>query len=285
MASPRKIGKRKLNSSTRFASTYRKQILKELESVRKSFLRRVRKRMSSYEKRQLFQRILRERNLGAFIRQNSIENQIRGMDLQGKRFLREMDRRKRGLKPTPKTTLLISGANKNTLSSFNYTQSVRAFERNLIGQSNEIRQSVRSAATLEDSYTRMFEKYIDEMDLIEKNWKKELNKISRRIKKRHLYYAKMSAKNSANAGYQRGEVEAARLSGQRILKKWITMFDSKVREAHAGFMPKTIELKQRFRLPSKAGFDYVLAPKVMPMSPENYYNCRCVINYQVVKIR
>ena len=113
---------------------------------------------------------------------------------------------------------------------------------------------------------------------------KLIKKLSKVLKKKAKLYAIEVAVNDAYQNLNRGELLGAQATKQKTVKQWITQFDSKVRSWHARVNYQERELNQRFTVPiPKGGVDYLKAPKIPPISVENFINCRCSVQYAIIK--
>ena len=278
-----KIAKRKINSFNRFAYPYGVAIFNKVEKVRKEFIKRSRESHSPAKRIALLRAIIKEEGIGGFIRKKIIDNQVKAMELQGSRFLKELDRKKRGLRPSVDNTINLEGANKETLKDFNYEESVEKLRKEVSKTRSVIDKNLKSSGEIETSYGDIMEDYLDKMDDIETTYHKKLKKVSRRIRKRNEKYSKSVARDNSSAGYQQGEVKAAGSTKLRMMKRWQSQFDGKVRTGHARVNEISIFVDEKFSVPYEGGVDLLVAPKVAPIHPSNFFNCRCFLIYQVQK--
>ena len=117
---------------------------------------------------------------------------------------------------------------------------------------------------------------------------KEFSSPERLILKLSLFFKKQIKKQAmeqaVNDAYQqvnRGEVMAAESSNVNTLKRWVTQFDSKVSSWHSAVNHQHRRLNQNFTVPHPKGVDQLKAPKIPPISVENFINCRCFVEYEV----
>ena len=113
--------------------------------------------------------------------------------------------------------------------------------------------------------------------------KKLLKQLEKYVTKESKKIALEQSVNDAYLQMNRGELLAAKASGVRTVKMWITQFDSKVRGWHDAVNHQTRKLKDTFTVPHPNGVDQLKAPKIPPISVENFINCRCFVRYEVVK--
>ena len=277
-----KIMKRRLRSANWHASRFGARIENKTESVRKRFVKEVKPEMSLSGKKALLAAIVSKERLAETVQEESFKAELNGTERQGEAFLDELERKRKGLKRSQTTTVLITGANKRTVQDFSLPQKKIELHREVVQTGNHIRENLKTLTEIQDAYNDMMSKFVEELDQFEADWTKELKKTSRKMRRKNKQYSKSISRNSSQAGFQRGELAGAKVSKQLLYKKWDGTLDKKQRPWHADMEGKTILANKKFEVRFPGGVDYMPAPKVNA-SPANYYNCRCVLIYQVVR--
>lgn len=109
----------------------------------------------------------------------------------------------------------------------------------------------------------------------------EFHTLNEILKKKVKRVTKANILNARFAAYSKAEwavIKSSRFTG---LKTWFSQFDLKVRNGHDLLNHKSIPIQKRFRAIYFRGVDWLYAPKIPPISPENLINCRCWCRYQI----
>ena len=127
-------------------------------------------------------------------------------------------------------------------------------------------------------------KIIEDEELSEKQKKRQiLNLVQREIKNT----AEKIAFNDTFDNVNKTEFRSAK-AGERVgikkIKKWITQFDSRVRPWHDIVNHQTRKNNDFFDVPvgNTGAVDKARHPKASGMSPLNYNNCRCYVEYEII---
>ena len=112
--------------------------------------------------------------------------------------------------------------------------------------------------------------------------KRILRELRAALTKQVKNYAKYRALDSAGQSLNNGESLGMVATNVQSVKQWISRFDDKVRNWHDKVNFQTKKTTGRFVVPYPGGTDYLSAPKVPPISPANFFNCRCVVFYKTI---
>ena len=125
-----------------------------------------------------------------------------------------------------------------------------------------------------------------EDDVLKKEYK-DANALIKAIGKVIQKKAKMATiELSVNDAYQnlnRGELIGAKSSGLKTRKRWVTQFDSRTRSWHDIVNYQEKKLDEKFVVPYPGGTDFLDAPKIPPIAPSNFINCRCSAQYVIIE--
>ena len=171
------------------------------------------------------------------------------------------------------------------IGNYNPMDSVKEIERLL----KEIQSEVVSEI---NSTTQLFSKSLVEgmvngvrhsvLDSDYESADKLIKKLHKVLKKKAKISAIELSVNDAYQNLNRGELLGAQATKQKIRKQWITQFDTKTRRWHSRVNYQERKLKDKFTVPYPGGMDYLKAPKIPPISVENFINCRCSVQYVVI---
>ena len=109
------------------------------------------------------------------------------------------------------------------------------------------------------------------------------NELKRALKKTVYNRLKQSAENDAFKALNKAELLASKASAIRQLKYWVSRFDAIVRPWHDAVNHQHKPVGDKFVVPYPGGVDYLDGPKIPPISSANFMNCRCFMEFEVVK--
>ena len=97
--------------------------------------------------------------------------------------------------------------------------------------------------------------------------------------------ANMISLNDIHEQANRAELVAAKSAekaGLPMFKVWITQWDNRVRSWHDFMSHKHEKLDDDFSIPvgNKGYSERIQGPKIPPISPENWVNCRCFLEFK-----
>lgn len=180
--------------------------------------------------------------------------------------------------------------------AMNYNQSVKGINGQIQGYSFELvdKATVRRLAT--DDETLLPYKYVDEAKDVRWNTQKvngeilqgilqgeSIPDIGRRLNKvlgMNATSAIRNARTACTGAENKGRMDMmdeADKKGVHVKKKWIATHDSRTRETHAALDGKMVDRDDLFD-------NGLLYPGDPDGDPEEVYNCRCTLGYEVVSI-
>ena len=139
---------------------------------------------------------------------------------------------------------------------------------------NNLHKKVQNATSeiLKKEYTSKTALLRDLKKVIKKTVNKSALTVSVNDAYKQLNEAELSAAQSA-----------AGASNIRKVKYWVTRFDRKTRSWHDAVNHQHKKINELFVVQFPNGTDYLKGPKIPPISFENFVNCRCTMQFSVVK--
>ena len=177
-------------------------------------------------------------------------------------------------------------SNRERWAVYNYEDSLISINTLLRELSNEIEESLRETSrafvaglqkeaikAIQDNILR--EDYSNPRTLF-----KKIDKVLKDVTKREAIRISI---NDAYEQLNRGEEIALQATELNMAKTWVTQFDSKVRMWHVAVHNQTRLKKDLFTVKYPGGIDHLKGPKIPPISPSNFINCRCFMEFLVKK--
>lgn len=172
------------------------------------------------------------------------------------------------------------------IGSYLPTEALKRLNTLIAAISSEIAIDIQETTQMfhRSLYKRMVDGIKDEVLNKEYTSPAKLNKAIARVLKKKAKLATIElSTNDAYQNLNRGELLGAEATGQPTVKQWITQFDSRTRSWHDTVNYQERTLKERFTVPYPGGTDYLKAPKIPPISPSNFINCRCSVQYAIIE--
>lgn len=163
------------------------------------------------------------------------------------------------------------------------------FEKNLSDATDLLMSNFENEYTYyESKIQESFNKPIQTLvDHFRKKAKKDMKRqLAIKVKQTIDTHAKLISLNDIHEQVNRGELtagESASKAGLKQFKKWITQFDTRVRDWHDVVNHQTREMQDYFDVPvgTTGMVEKAESPKAPGMSALNSRNCRCYMEYEV----
>ena len=177
-------------------------------------------------------------------------------------------------------------SNKKRWSVYNYEDSVINLNKLLRELDNEINEKLKETSKAfmnsvrEDSIKAIKDNILNKDYSDPKTLFKKIDKVLKKV------YRRKAIQLSINDAYEqlnRGEELALQANAMNMAKTWVTQFDGKVREWHARVHNQTRLKTKLFTVVYPGGTDMLKGPKIPPISPANFINCRCFMEFRVKK--
>lgn len=273
--------KKRAGESQKFSASYAREIQRNLNDTLKRLLNSLKGDITEDKINELILKNISSKNTKKII-DILVKEQSKAITTSANKVLRHL----RAVQSGKKNVRIMSNlqAKKAHITNFNFERAKKELEKTLKQELAELKGKLAELRpNFQKDLQRRLKGAAGKITYQERTNKRILRELRASFRREIKKFSKHAALNSAGESLNKGEVLGMKAAKVRALKQWISRFDDKVRNWHDQVNFQTRKVKDRFSVPYPGGVDRLVAPKVAPISPANFFNCRCVVFYKTIK--